>query len=70
MSALNRRDMLQLSAAFGVGAAFSEAAFAQQTPTVNAAAPAAENECLVQLLTRPHRHQFPAGCFWLRAPQH
>ena len=48
MSALNRRDMLQLSAAFGVGAAFSEAAFAQQTPTVNAAAPAAENESSIK----------------------
>ena len=50
MSALNRRDMLQLSAAFGVGAAFSEAAFAQQTPTVNAAAPAAENESSIKIV--------------------
>jgi len=45
MGALNRRDMLQLSAACGVGAAISEAAFSKQAIACDSAsAPAVQNE--------------------------
>jgi hypothetical protein len=54
MGTLNRRDMLQLGAACGLGAAIGEAGFSKQaTATDTASAPAAKNH--------PLRH----GCFGL-----
>ena len=45
MTALNRRDMLQLSATCGVGAAISEAAFSRQAIAIGSASgPAVQNE--------------------------